>query len=363
MVVLFVFGQFLIYIYDLLFLVHVRVCTCLRRPMAVIRTMAKRSIDEAHAHEIAAPWNKESNFTKALPLDGGPNARARFHRPDIWHCIHLGVGKAFISSAFTVLQQAIPGSNVDIRFQSISEEYRVFCRARKLTPFLTKLDKFTFNAFGPMEEPAGSWNKASVTSTLGLFLEHCCEVFGDELHELGLRDHRVTFIVFSPRASAILFIKRFVCQFLSHAFRIVPVLVYKFCEVSAVRALNKMMHIFYHGDLWLPRPQATEAINLGEHFVRAYRYLAYLSNEVAERRFPLLPKLHMVDEIIEDLRFQVCTCQAKWCFNIICESCSVDDDFIGRCAFVCRHVSPRSTPIRTLERYLVQLYQVWASDA
>ncbi|CAK9083419.1 unnamed protein product, partial [Durusdinium trenchii] len=201
--------------------------------------MAKRSIDEAHAHEIAAPWNKESNFTKALPLDGGPNARARFHRPDIWHCIHLGVGKAFISSAFTVLQQAIPGSNVDIRFQSISEEYRVFCRARKLTPFLTKLDKFTFNAFGPMEEPAGSWNKASVTSTLGLFLEHCCEVFGDELHELGLRDHR-----------------------------------------------------------------ATEAINLGEHFVRAYRYLAYLSNEVAERRFPLLPKLHMVDEIIEDLRFQ-----------------------------------------------------------
>ena len=160
----------------MLFLVHVRVCTCLRRPMAVIRTMAKRSIDEAHAHEIAAPWNKESNFTKALPLDGGPNARARFHRPDIWHCIHLGVGKAFISSAFTVLQQAIPGSNVDIRFQSISEEYRVFCRARKLTPFLTKLDKFTFNAFGPMEEPAGSWNKASVTSTLGLFLEHCCEV-------------------------------------------------------------------------------------------------------------------------------------------------------------------------------------------
>ena len=45
--------------------------------------------------------------------------------------------------------------------------------------------------------------------------------------------------------------------------------------------------------------------------------------------------------------------------NILCESCSVDEDFVGRLAFIARHVSPRLVSQRSIERYLVQAYLAW----
>lgn len=145
--------------------------------------------------DIELPWaeHEETVFTQLLPLDGCPNAAPRFHRPDIWHAIHLGVGKSFISSSFAILQGCIPGTNVDLRFQQITKDFRDFCKAKKLTPFVRKLDKHTFNVGGPLEEPTGSWNKASLTSTLGLFLEHMTVAYKNELAELG--DERTPYIV------------------------------------------------------------------------------------------------------------------------------------------------------------------------
>lgn len=152
-----------------------------------------RCMDEARQQEIAIPWNDEASFTRLLPLDGCPNAAARFHRPDIWHTIHLGIGKAFISSAMAIIQQAVPGNNVDLRFQQITSNYKEFCKERHFVKFLTKLDKRTFNVGSAAEEPSGGWNKASVTSTLAEFLEYLTVLYKNELEALD--DARVIYIV------------------------------------------------------------------------------------------------------------------------------------------------------------------------
>lgn len=152
-------------------------------------------MDEARREEIELPWeeNEEASFTKLLPLRGGVNARARFHRPDLWHAVHLGVGKAFIASCMAILQKSLPHSNIEERFREISSEYRSFCRDRRLQPFLTKVDKFTYNVLGPKEEPSAGWNKASLTSTMADFLEHLTGVYADRLEALG--DERTKFMV------------------------------------------------------------------------------------------------------------------------------------------------------------------------
>lgn len=131
---------------------------------------------------------------------------------------------------------------------------------------------------------------------------------------------------------------------------------------SAVCAMNGMMRILYHSDVWVQRPFAQKCVKYGYHFVKAYRFLAHASYVRRERRFPLVPKLHGVEEIIFNMDQQP-QLDTFWVCNPIVESCSCDEDFIGRTAFLCRSVSPRSTCQRSLERYLVQLMQVWKLDS
>ena len=70
--------------------------------------------------------------------------------------------------------------------------------------------------------------------------------------------------------------------------------------------------------------------------------------------------MHMVEEVIKEMEVQASL--SCWVFNPLAGSCSVDEDFVGRTAFICRHVSPRLACQRSLERYLVQLWQVWSVD-
>ena len=162
--------------------------------LAKLRTVSKQCMKDAAIEDIPIPWDDdaETAFTKLLPLYGCVNERARFHRPDLWHAVHLGVGKSFLSSSMSVIQKAIPGNNVDACFRQVTEDYRAFCKARHLTPFVTKLDAYTFGVGGPMEEPSGGWNKASLTSTISEFLEHFLTLYPEELENLN--DVRVPYI-------------------------------------------------------------------------------------------------------------------------------------------------------------------------
>lgn len=136
---------------------------------------------KSHIEEIEKPWCNEAPFTKYLLHDGKVNGKPRFHCLDIWHCVHLGVGKSWIASGALELQKLIPESNIDKRLEVMSKAYIDFCKREKLVAVISKIDVFTFG--GPGKERNGSWNKASVTSNLMLFLEDFCLCYADRIQE------------------------------------------------------------------------------------------------------------------------------------------------------------------------------------
>ena len=75
-----------------------------------------------------------------------------------------------------------------------------------------------------------------------------------------------------------------------------------------------------------------------------------------------MPKLHSIEEILFEMETQANDPSVFGVYNCLAESCSVDEDFIGKAAVIARSVSPRATSLRTIERYLVQLFQIWAIE-
>ena len=158
----------------------------------VVRSTAVTAMEEAWTRPVPPPWSKEACFTRLLWMDLAPNGRARFHRPDVWHTVNLGVGKSFISSCFAIIQKAMPGRSIGVRFKVLAADFDAFSKAHKLTKFISRFDEKLFGITGN-EEPDAGWNKASVTANICRFLEHVCVKYKAELEALD--DERTKFIV------------------------------------------------------------------------------------------------------------------------------------------------------------------------
>ena len=104
---------------------------------------------------------------------------------------------------------------------------------------------------------------------------------------------------------------------------------------------------------------ALECVRCGNHFHSSYRFLAARSREKGQMKFPLIPKIHPLEEILFLMEHQAKFSQ--WVLNPMVESCSLDEDFIGHAAYITRHVSPRLMALRTFNRYLTQIMLAWRS--
>ena len=129
------------------------------------------------------------------------------------------------------------------------------------------------------------------------------------------------------------------------------------CEASAARALNVFMKQLYSGDFWLTGTQRDTVLASGTHFLRATARLAFLAFREGRERYPLTPKHHMMFHVLNFLQWS--SDMAGFGPNPISESCAQDEDYVGRLARICRAVSPRATCLRTLQRYLLQVREVW----
>ena len=282
-----------------------------------MRKAAETIILQSRKEPIPEPWTETPVWIEKIYQDRGINGLARFYKPDIWHNIQMGVGKDFSASAICLLVQLLPGSNIDVRFEALSSMYKSWCKQHKKVKYLTKIDKHTVGGCGKRDEPGASWNKAAVTVNMLEFIGDFCKVHEEKCNE----DQRLRFIA------------------------------------AAAKAVNTFMKGLYSNDLWIPSSTASEIAKAGKYFVQAYMYSAYLSAKVGEPKFPLKPKLHMVHEAAIWLAVQSET--STHCLNCLAESCSIDEDFVGRVAFITRHVSPRLMSIRSVERYLTQIKLAW----
>lgn len=248
------------------------------------------------------------------------NGKPRFFKADIWHTIQLGTGKDFAAAAMVLLVGLLPASNVDERFNLLSAEYINFCKAFHKVKYVKKLDKKMVGGAGSTDEPYGTWNKGSLTTTLLEFWDHYCKKNKDQL--LANEDARFKYIV------------------------------------AAVGSINEFMATLYHHDLWIPAREAKRIALAGKHFFKCYLYLSFLSAEKGQPYFAIRPKLHMLFECAVSLELQAE--KASFCLNTLAESCSIDEDFVGRLCFLARKVSPRLVSQRSIERYLTQAYLAWS---
>ncbi len=289
------------------------------KPGLLTRTAGENMIKLSYVEPIEPPWVVEPSWTK-FPLQNlGTNGKARFFRPDIWHTIQMGVGKDFASSALSLLVREIPESSIDDRFAVISNEYISWCRRFHKTRYVNKLDKRMIGGGGLKDEPYGTWNKAALTVTLLEFLQFYCGENKEWL--LAHEDTRYRFLL------------------------------------KATMAINDFMSSLYHQDLWVPKAEANRIATKGTTFVKCFVYLAYLSANKGQPMFAIKPKLHMLHECA--LALQIQAGQSSHAFNPLSESCSLDEDFVGRLAFISRSVSPRLISQRSIERYMVQAFLSW----
>ena len=147
-------------------------------------------IEQSYVEHLPEPWEEESAFTTSLLHETAPQGKSRFWKVDIWHVVHMGVAKDFVSSAMCFLQKLMPGRNIDMRFQHMTALYKEYCTANKKTRYVSKLTKDTFGGCGKNDEPTGGWNKAALSTTLLQFTQYLCEMF----HEQCQMDETLRFV-------------------------------------------------------------------------------------------------------------------------------------------------------------------------
>lgn len=118
------------------------------------------------------------------------------------------------------------------------------------------------------------------------------------------------------------------------------------------------MRGIYANDVLMERSVGINMSNALYDFVKAYLFQAHCAYQRGLTHFALLPKLHSLHEIAHSLK-QQCG-RSPWCINPAVHTCSMDEDFIGRCAAVSRLVSPRAIERRVLQRYLAHIQFAWA---
>lgn len=108
----------------------------------------------------------------------------------------------------------------------------------------------------------------------------------------------------------------------------------------------------------MPKCRAEAIIRAGNHFIRAYQYMAYRALQSGKPAFPLYPKNHMVQELVEEMTYQ---CNVSdFCWNILADACFQEEDMVGRVSYLTRCVSPRQQALRALQRYLAQVKVCWS---
>lgn len=173
---------------------------------------------------------------------------------------------------------------------------------------------------GVGSSPDGHWSKGALTTTLALWLDDFCQ-------QRGLENN--------------------IDQRLSLA-------------ASGTRALNAMMRSFYEQDLWLDTASKNVILNAGNHFLQASSQLAVLNYRLRKNYFPITPKHHMMFHVLKVVEWQGDI--AKFAWNPCSEFCALDEDFIGRIAKISRNVSPRTTCLRVVQRYLLYARAMWYND-
>ena len=262
---------------------------------------------------VREPWDRMPKIIRLLPFARGhPGA---FLKPDLWHCIHLGIGKSFVASAVQISLEMVPASNNDERFQWLTDHYKRWCKKVGRSTYVGKITAYLVS-YGDGPGATANWSKGSLTSNLCRWLVKLLEDLGPDENNL------------LPR-----------------------------CKLAA-KDINTALSFLYNAPLFLDKAETMFVCKKGMDFVQAYTSMATECFHNGDSHlFPLFPKQHAVHHcwhtMSEDCRLH------GFSMNPLTASCQLDEDVIGRVSRTSRRVSIRLVGRRTLQRHLMASWDVW----
>eukprot|EP00435_Cladocopium_sp_Y103_P057691 s983_g20.t1 len=157
---------------------------------------------------------------------------------DVFHTWHLGCAKHFLGSVLVLLAEREPQSNIELRFEALTQKYLGWCKQRSKRAFVSKLTKEFVNYPTTQSYPTGSWHKGALSTTLMDFVEELFLAEGWNDNDDG--------------------------QMLRMA------------GEAAVQA-NSFLRSLYMADVWMQPSAARAAAEYGLRFLRRYGALAKLA--------------------------------------------------------------------------------------
>ena len=116
---------------------------------------------------VKLPWEKTPVMVQHLPhnLDDP----STYFAPDVWHTVHLGIGKACVASVVQACLPQIEESNLDAKWEFLTSSYRRCCKAKQRQPHVVKITAYLMS-YGEKAGAQGSWSKGALTTNLMLWI-------------------------------------------------------------------------------------------------------------------------------------------------------------------------------------------------
>lgn len=258
--------------------------------------------------------NTLSPFTQTPALLGlmpnQPDAAA-FFEFDMFHTWHLGIGRTFAGSAIIVLaMSALFQGSIDKRLEIVTNRFLSWCTSKGLRPVVRRFTKESLGWPKTNVFPSPHWSKGEATTVIMKWFAHEAETNRNNLPD-------------------------------DHLFQI---------TCRAAMSINRFLSGVYRENVWISSQRAQVLVTLGADFLRMYGEAVRVCFEQRRALFLLMPNLHRLAHIIDDLSEQ--SKRATYCINPCLYSCQSDEDFVGRPSRISRRVSIMTTIERTLLRCL-----------
>lgn len=288
----------------------------------------------------------------AIPFlkDGAQGGLDMFFQFDLFHNLHLGLGKNFIASAICVCMELINNS-IAGAFEDLTRDFRAYCQRNRQSPYHKTLSASLLGVEGGFQDvPDAAWNKGDHTRLLLQWFEDYCsrEVLGktrDPLYILcaALLCKQACAVSFSVGSKAKGWFRWLVRP---HRWNI------HVCtwpsQAEATMAINECVGGLYKEGLFVKAPRAEYLATKGLVFLQRYRQLAVMCFRLRKKRFPLMPKGHYLHH--QFLSMLHASRQGPWCINILVYANQMSEDFVGKPSRLSRRVSAKTASLRVLQR-------------
>ena len=288
------------------------------------------------------PWSNDNvSPFRMVPCD--QSRAANFYKSDPFHIFKYGIGRHFCASCIVVLCQwgYFPGSTQNIvdLLSNAHTDFRWACKNEIAhgSPHMKGFTKELFHFPRNASFPWGGWKGSDTLLLLRWLLRvlrHGVKVEGQPA--------RPNISLTQSALDA------------SH----VPVFE---AMHDATRAGLLFFRIIHQPNLWETRDDGYKLVESVELFCSAYAFLATTMLNDGLCRFHFEPSLHQYMHLgvrLRNLLQNRCIQRVLSPASFLCES---GEDFIGRIARISRRAPPRNLCMRTLQRYLIKLHQVWES--